>query len=218
MKVSGISLLASAILGVAALAAAAPAHADVVLQTASFSGTDNGDYQLNSSDFIGARFSVSGETEITSIDVGLGEFGNGTIFAAIVPLSSASALPSVDPTSLASIALDSVLIDVPQGINEVSTALSFDLAAGNYAVVFGSGLFGASGDGPLDDSNTRLSNPIGGSSLFQSDFKGGWDNISDRHVLIEVDGTSVPEPSSLALLAAGCLLATAAVRRNRRAG
>ncbi len=220
MKVSGISLLAGVVFGCAALAAAAPAHADVILQTASFSGNDPGDYPVlgdgtnGNSRFIGARFSVSGQTEITSVDIGLGEFGSGTIFAAIVPLSGTNAVPSVDPASLASIALGSVLLTVPNGTSDVSGALSVDLAAGDYAVVFGSGLFGASGVGPVSDGNT----PIGNSSLFTSLFGPDWFALDDSGIRVEVDGTPIPEPSSLSLLAVGGLLATVAIRRKRRVG
>jgi hypothetical protein len=197
MKVQGVALLFAAILGSAALIA--PAQANVILQTASYSGNDPGDYTVlgdgtdSGSRFIGARFSLSSETTITGISVGLGRYGSGTIFGAIVPLVDANAFPGVDAASLASIALGSVVLSGTGGPTVVSAPLSLDLAAGEYAAVFGSGLFGASGYGPVTDGNT----PIGNSSLFESLYGPTWFNFSDSGILVEVDGVTAPVPGPI---------------------
>jgi hypothetical protein len=217
VNISGISRLAGIVFGLAALVPLVPARAAIILETASYTGNDPGDYPVqgdgtnDNSRFIGARFSLSGETLITSVGVGLGSFGDGTMFAAIVPLAGPDANPSVDPASLASIALGSVVFAVPSNTSDVSAGLSLDLAAGDYAVVFGSGLFGADGVGPISSGNTTIGDP----SLFQSLFSADWQAQSADGIRIVVEGTPVPEPASAALLIAGCAL-VGAVRRKRR--
>jgi len=217
--------LAALSLGLALVGAQA-ARADVILQTATFTGDDPGDYTAlgdgtnDGSRFIGARFSLSDPTLITNISVGIGRYGSGTFFGAIVPLTGGTAFPSVDPASLSSIALGSVLLSATDssgngGPAVVSGNLSLDLAAGDYAVIFGSGLFGASGYGPITEGNTPVGNYSG---LFESLYDADWFNFRERGILVEVDGTpSVPEPASWMMMIAGFGAVGAAMRRRKPA-
>ena len=123
-----------------------PAHADTILETASFTGTHNGDYTVSATRFIAASFAVSNPTEITGIGGEFGGYPSGKIFGAIVPLANLTSFPSVAPSQIPSISLADVVFSTsgntpPKG-NDLLEPLSVTLSPGAYAVVFGSGLFG----------------------------------------------------------------------------
>ena len=92
--------------------------------------------------------------------------------------------------------------------------LDIPLAAGTYAIVFGSGAFGASGTGGLGGGN----NTIGSPNYIQYVYWNGdaWTQESFPGVRITV--SSVPEPSTWAMIVlgfAGLGLASARMRAPR---
>jgi hypothetical protein len=199
----------------ACIALSSGANAAILLETASFTGNDPGDYIVQgdgtngNNRFIGASFTLTHAADITSIGLGLGRYSSGAIFAAIVPLDTATAFPSVYPASLASIALGSVVFSVPSTTTDFSTLFTLHLAAGNYGIVFGSGLFGASGFAAITDGNDTIGAPI----LFQNLFGADWLSQSADGIRIVVEGTELPEPSSIAVLGMS-LLGLGLVRRR----
>lgn len=77
------------------------------------------------------------------------------------------------------------------------------LGAGSYGVVFGSGLFGATGSGWMPTSGPIQSLPwFFSMNRFISD---GFRNINEQPVRFLVEGSAlpVPEPSSVLLLLSG---------------
>jgi probable HAF family extracellular repeat protein len=152
--------------------------------------------------FVGARFAVS-QTELVS-DIG-GHLGNssGTLFGAIVSLSSPTALPTGSPFSLPEV-VASTTFNAGTPSSDFLTPLSATLNPGEYALVFGSGQFGAgSTTGFMPTDNTDLP---GASYFTWNGFTSSWQNSSATGLRFEVK--SVPEPSTVVLIgfAAGCLL------------
>ena len=91
-----------AALALLATLAAAPAKARVVLETATLTGIDNGEYIVGGGRTTGVEFTLTQETEITGVGGQFGGYPGGTIFAAIVPVDPATSLPTFAPSDLAS--------------------------------------------------------------------------------------------------------------------
>jgi hypothetical protein len=141
-------------------ATSAPAHAKVIFETAAYTGVDTGEYIVQDIRFIGAAFTLDKSTQITGIGGQFGGYPGGTIFGAIVPLASQMSLPSFAPSDIGSNAIADVVFSLPTVTAVDYTApLSVELSPGSYAVIFGSGAFGADGWGGLGDQNTPVGSP-----------------------------------------------------------
>jgi len=130
-----------------AAAAPAPSSALVILETATLgvSGQTTGTV-ASAGQFIGARFSVAERTEVTSIGAHLGALTLGaSAFGAIVPSGPAPSLPTFLPTEIEAAALTSVVFSLTATAEMKSASTSAILEPGGYAVLFGSGYFGAAG-------------------------------------------------------------------------
>jgi hypothetical protein len=131
-------------------------------------------WSVSANQYVGSRFTVTAATKLAAA---IGDFsaGSGTLFVAVVPLASLTAIPvgtsAVDTPFNAGEVLTSTLFTLPSGFSgRVTVPLSADLAPGVYGVVFGSGYLGATGSGSmLAYGNTTGSNglhrngPAGGS-------------------------------------------------------
>jgi hypothetical protein len=131
------------------------------------------------SQFLGWRFQLTDTLQVTDIGGHLGSTSpNNEIFGAIVSLSEPNAFPQSNPFQPGEV-LAATTLNPSFPTNDVTVPLSVTLNPGNYALVFGSGLFGASGDAymPYNDSAN------GSASLFSyvNDF--GWRNIIYRATL-----------------------------------
>lgn len=200
------------------------ARAATILETAAYTGNHPGDYTLTASRFIGASFVVSNRTQITGIGGEFGGFTSGTIFGAIVPLANLTSFPLVSPSQLPSISLANVVFSVPSATgfptpaNDLLEPLSVILNPGAYGVVFGSGLFGASGNAGLGDGNTTIGSPV----FFQRfDVAGpvdAWQSFGGQGVRIVVDGLSAPGPvPGAGLTGLAALVLAGLFGRTRRA-
>jgi hypothetical protein len=102
--------------------------------------------------FVGWRFQI--DAPLTVDQVGghmLGAFDSGGIFAALVSLSSIGAFPTGAPFTAGEV-IATTTFEPPVPSEDVRTPLSATLAPGSYALVFGSGLFGATSEGAIVNS------------------------------------------------------------------
>ncbi len=131
------------------------------------------------SQFLGWRFQVTDTLQVTDIGGHLGSTSpNNEIFGAIVSLSEPNAFPQSNPFQPGEV-LAATTLNPSFPTNDVTVPLSVTLNPGNYALVFGSGLFGASGDAymPYNDTANEAA------SLFDYVDGFGWRNIIYRATL-----------------------------------
>ncbi len=115
---------------------------------------------VDSSQFLGAKFQMPREGRITSLG-GHVAHDNGRpmvrpLFVAVVPLDPTTDLPATFDLSDARF---STTFLPPNPSADVAIVTDFRLPAGRYAIIFGSGRFGATGSGLMPDNNTDLGQP-----------------------------------------------------------
>jgi hypothetical protein len=206
------AILRSSLLAVAisAVLMSANASASTLYESASFvdytsasadGSNEPGAYFIDSSTYIIATIHLDSATQISALGGYFSEYSSGTIFGAIV---SASSLSSLSSSALAEVVFTATGTDQSVSLSSVLT-----LAAGDYDIVFGSGLFGATGTGALVTYQSTNGSP----TLLRSDDSGlTVSELSSSDVRITV--ASVPEPASYAMLLAGLGLMAGVARRR----
>jgi hypothetical protein len=171
------------------------ARGDVIFQSATLGPLTGGGYLLGGSQYLGSRFSLTQPVQVQAIG---GHFlvDGGSLFGAIVSLSSPSALPSGSPFDTTTIATVTFTLPLYEDA-DVSIPLSVELQPGNYALIFGSGQFGASGFGGMANDNTDIP---GQASYFWWG-NNQWYNDTIDNTRFVVYGEVVPEPGTIALFA-----------------
>jgi hypothetical protein len=188
--------------------------------------TLQGDGTTPDSLFFGVDFTVTGSTGITSIGAAFAHTaitstdgnGNEEVFGAIVPVNLSTGFPSQSIETLASTALGAVAF-TPMADGDTTVPLTLQLAPGTYGVVFGSGLFGATGDADLLASEDIAGSPLVFGDEFGTDGNGNalvsgssFGPASESDVRLFVNAR---EPASVTLLGAGFALAGLVRRRVR---
>jgi len=136
---------------------------DAFYQSADMGAPDYfGGFAVTSSQFLGSRFTVTDTIQVC--EVGGHIAGPGVFFAAIIEMDDA--LPTGSPFDRAKVVATTTFFASSQS-SDVLTPLDVVLEPGNYALVFGSGLFGASGSGYMPWNN--LETPEGQGSFFRWD-------------------------------------------------
>jgi len=179
------------------------AFADVIYESATLGpvdqlsglllGTNVNDVQQ----FIGSRFSISQEVQVTEIGGHLGSGNKGNIlFGAIVELTGPNSLPLGSPFTGAEVVAFTTF-EPPTLTADVSFPLSVILPPGDYALIFGSDEFGATGVGRIPTNN--FDTPQGIASYFK------WDGVNWLNLTLdgirftvngfEVGGSCVVSPS-----------------------
>ncbi|NEP10190.1 MAG: hypothetical protein F6K14_08220 [Symploca sp. SIO2C1] len=121
----------------------------VILESVPFDSVDtgiSGGSAVFDDQFLGWRFELDNPFQVTDIGGTFFGFGfpNQEIFGAIVSLSESDALPLGSPF-LQEEVLAVTTFNIPLGHNDILTPLEVSLDPGNYGLVFGGGLFGATG-------------------------------------------------------------------------
>lgn len=136
--------------------------------------------------YLGAKFDVMSTVTVAKLGGHLVADGvDGTVFVAVVPLAANDFPPD---TTLADDAVFATVLTAPATSAEVSADVAFALTPGRYAIMFGSGLFGATGRAKLPGVDADIGTP----EYFFSDnnipayFDGGFSN--SRFFLIGFDG------------------------------
>lgn len=196
-------------------ASAATIHETAIIGT---TGLSSGS-AISSGSYLGSQFELSQTTKITGIG-GHMFAAHGNMFGAIVSLDPGLMKPSFLPSELEANTLAHTVFNAGLPSADYIAPISVVLGPGNYAVIFGSGLFGSSGLGGMPGNNT----PIAGTSFFAS---GGFGVIDGTHVWHDaqtdpnlrfvVEGVSrVPLPPALSLFASALIGGGVIAWRRRR--
>ena len=210
-----------ALVGLAFLCIAGTANAIVIYESATLGTTGlTGGFIVGPNQYLGSRFTLSDTFEITSVGGHLALAGGGSGssgFVAIIELGSLipGGFQFTGTTVLATALFDFDSLSILEVI-----PVSLILGPGDYALVFGSGLFGATAVGVMPTSGqTGASDLVDGvgSYFFWNGITSNWQNGGFNAVRFEVSGKAVPEPASLSLFLVGLAgLGFLRRRRNRR--
>lgn len=111
-----------------------------------------GGVSVSTNQFVGWRFSIAAPLAVDRVGGHLIGYGDGDIFVALVALSSINDFPVGPPFTSQEIMATTTF--APPGVSDdVRTPLAARLAPGSYAIVFGTGLFGAVGNGAVVNFN-----------------------------------------------------------------
>jgi hypothetical protein len=203
IRATALAAVCTALCPVSAFAADPVIYQSASLVDFTVSG-EPGDYYIDNTRSIGAAFQVTQAVDVTAIGGYFTHYSDGEIFGAIVPLASLTSLPT---TAVDGNALGHVVFAADG--SDQSAALTLQLAPGCYGIVFGSGLFGATGSSGLVSSQLSSGN---------NTFSGAGSNWaawgdSDTRMVVYGSAAAVPEPATLALMLTG--LAGCALLRKR---
>lgn len=173
------------------------------------SGTTNGGISVSEDQWLGARFEldqtyrindIGGHVKSSSSPEEYG-FEDRSLFAAIVPVSESTGFPSDILLSEAVFAtvFEAPFNDVgpyPYQVPDTVIETDFVLEAGNYALMFGSGLYGATGGGWMPLRSDMMELPW----YFHSRGMGEFTNLPREQLArFFVHGEVIPAPGALLL-------------------
>jgi len=166
---------------------------------------------LNQFSFNGMRFELDQPTRVSRVGghfVGAVSGGN-SLFGAIIRVEDEDDFPDSTDLSTSDI-VGSTVFSLPDSSALTYGEINLVLEPGWYALVFGSGLFDASGRGAA-----LLNNEIGESSNLLGFLSGfGWGSRQSGMYFV-VEGSAVPEPSSITAASVLLVLGISRIRRCR---
>lgn len=148
--------------------------------------------------FAGVRFELTQQVITSQIGGHFVAPLGGTFFGVIVALDDANDFPDSGDLSTPDV-LGNTLLSFPVPSNEVFGDLNLSLEPGWYALVFGSGLFGATTNGATVRNGIDIADPT--YIAFQPGSAFGWNDITSfapNHRFV-VTGLAIPEGSSISL-------------------
>ncbi len=166
-------------------------------------------FVVASTQILAARFSLTQTAEVSAVG---GNIGGGEIFAAILRMSGPTSLPSGSPFDDSTLA---ATLLTPGLASDVIVPLNVRLAPGDYALVFGSGYYGATGNGYMPFQNIELSTPETYFHWRGEFLPHGWRTDGGTQATrFVVYGEIVPEPSTAVMgIMGGAALTLACARR-----
>jgi hypothetical protein len=171
------------------VASPAAANSPRIYQSAALGGIGRfGGPSVSNSQILAARFHLNQATTTAHIGGVFG--GSGTIYGAIVALTGPEDFPDSTDLSSADV-LGAALLMLPDGNAElIATPLEVRLSPGWYAIAFGTGRFGATGDGyaPMEPG------AFGGSGTYEQIFSNQkfWNSQFGYSSHYFLDGPSTP--------------------------
>lgn len=183
MATAGAAFISLGTVGTAQAATLTSAALGLTGETSGFS--------VNDQQFMGWRFQLDSASQVTAVGGHIGAVGN--IFGAIVAINDPNALPQGNPF-LPGEVLASTTFNPDSLSSDARTPLSVTLDPGNYELIFGSGLFGATGSGFMPSNNSDFS---GAMYFYYSARNGGtWVDGGISNTRFVVEANAIPEPSS----------------------
>jgi hypothetical protein len=184
-------------------------RADLLLETADYTNALTPAYVVGEGQVLGARFHVNGTVAVDHIGAHFVRSDGGLIFGAIAALSGSPAFPSGSPGSLNPIAETTFV--APNKGADMLVPFSVTLGPGDYALVFGSNRFGATGMAAIGGGDTDKGQP----STFYSTATNWLDNsLPGSRFLVTGQAlgnpggpdhhpSEAPEPATFALVGIG---------------
>ena len=182
---------------------------DVIYESATMGEPSGNGPTLSSTQFLGSRFSVSEPVVVTAIG---GHIKGTDLFGAIISLSGPSAVPQGIPASeefplgspeivFANEEIIAFTTFAPDGVfigSDFRVPLSVTLPPGDYLLVFGSGLFGATGQGAMPKNNTDLLGAsqtfwFSGHAIFGIGIRGWLSNVSVANTRFVDEGVGLEQ-------------------------
>jgi hypothetical protein len=150
------------LLALAGVAAPGAAQTPLLLESATLGATGLvGGTSITEAQFVGWRFEIDTTLQVEAIGghlLGIPAVGNGQIFGAMIRLASIDVFPAGDPFTPEE-TLATVVFQPAFPSAELLVPLSVTLEPGAYALVFGSNLFGATGNGAIPHSTDQVDIP-----------------------------------------------------------
>lgn len=188
----------------APLVTATNATADVLFESGTLGPTGiprseiTGGSNVSSVVFVGARFHL--DQPVMTSQIG-GHFvkntgANESFFGAIIALANEHDFPDSGNLSTPDV-VGTTSLSFPEPSNEVFGAIVKPLSPGWYALVYGSGLFGATGSGGALNNGIDIGDPT--YIAWQPGAVNGWGNLINpifRNFRFVIQGHVVPEPAT----------------------
>jgi hypothetical protein len=178
-------------------------RASTIFESGDFTGLNPGlgAQGVSANQYMGWRFTLPSETLITSFGGTLFlTVAGGTFFGAIASVADLSSFPGT-PLTFSPIVTAVLSPPLHYTAGSLTTAsVSANLPAGSYALIFGSGRFGASGVGGI--ANIASTPPPGNAMLVGNATADVWGNFRNGNYYF-VSGNPIPEPQTGSLIVVG---------------
>jgi len=122
---------------------------EVIYQSATLGTPGTSGFNVTDKSWLGWRFNVTAQLNTHAVGFHTNGVPSGTAFATIVSLSDASDVPDDPGLTGDDVLITPVVFPVPSSPGDMRVSVHTELQPGWYAVIFGTGAFGASASEPI---------------------------------------------------------------------